>query len=181
MSGKTSSRDAILDAAEAVVREAGAAHLTLDAVADRAGVSKGGLLYNFRSKDALVEGMIARCLDRFEADRQAGEDRQRPGAARRLGAYVEASVNRAGPPQQVNAALLAAGANNPKLLDPLREFNRAWFAELARRKQGFARAIAVVLATHGLWLLETLQLSPLTASQRRQVVDELLALADSAS
>ena len=181
MSGKTSSRDAILDAAEAVVREAGAAHLTLDAVADRAGVSKGGLLYNFPSKDALVEGMIGRCLERFEADRQAGEDRKRPGAARRLGAYVEASVNRAGPPQQVNAALLAAGANNPRLLDPLREFNRTWFAELADHKTGFARAIAVVLATHGLWLLETLQLSPLTSAQRRRVVNELLALAESAS
>jgi len=181
MSGKTSSRDAILDAAEAVVRDAGAAHLTLDAVAERAGVSKGGLLYNFPGKDALVEGMIARCLQRFQADRQAAEHRGGAGAARGLRAHVETSLNRDGPPRQLNAALLAAGANNPKLLDPLREFNRTWFAELARHKQGFPRAIAVVLATHGLWLLETLQLSPLSSDQRRRVVDELLALADSAS
>lgn len=181
MSGKPSSRDTILDAAEAVVRDAGAAHLTLDAVAERAGVSKGGLLYNFASKDALLEGMIARCLDRFQADREAAEGDLASGPACRLRAYVEASVNQTGRPPQVNAALLAAGANNPKLLEPLRRFNRGWFGELARPKARFPRAVAVVLATHGLWLLETLQLSPLTTSQRRQVVDELLALAESAA
>lgn len=181
MSGKTGSRELILDAAEAVVHDAGAAHLTLEAVAERAGISKGGLLYNFPTKDALLEGMIARCLDRFEGDRQTAEAGGSNGAVNRLRAYVDASLNSLGRPQQVNAALLAAGANNPKLLDPLREFNRTWFGELACHRPGFARAISVVLATHGLWLLETLQLSPLTERQRRQVVDELLALADSTS
>ena len=39
---RESSKDAILDAAEAIVREQGAAHLTLDAAAERAGLSKGG-------------------------------------------------------------------------------------------------------------------------------------------
>ena len=50
MHRKTDCRQAILEAAERVVTEAGAAHLTLDAVAGKAGVSKGGLLYHFPSK-----------------------------------------------------------------------------------------------------------------------------------
>jgi AcrR family transcriptional regulator len=181
MSGKPSSREAILDAAEAVVLSAGAAHLTLEAVAESAGVSKGGLLYHFPSKDALVEGMIARCVERFEGDRRTAERRTPATASRGLRAYVETSLDHRSHPRQVNAALLAAGANNPKLLDPLRKFNSRWFGELAGRKAGFARAVAVVLATHGLWLLETLQISPLTAGQRREVVEELLALSEDAS
>ncbi len=180
MSGRPSSRDAILDAAEAVVKDAGAAHLTLDAVAERAGVSKGGLLYNFPSKDALVEGMIARCVDRFEADRRRAEAGATLKGSRSLRAYVETSLNDRSRPRQVNTALLAAGANNPKLLAPLREFNHGLFTELASRRESFARAVAVVLATHGLWLLETLDLSPLNASQRRQVVEAMLAMAEDA-
>jgi len=82
---------------------------------------------------------------------------------------------------QVNAALLAAGATNPALLAPVREYNRRLFADLATRPRGFDRAAAVVLATHGLWLLETLQLSPLTARQRQRIVNGLLDLAQTAA
>lgn len=45
----------ILDAAIAIGSEKGLASLTVQAVADRAGVTKGGLLHHFPSKQALVE------------------------------------------------------------------------------------------------------------------------------
>ncbi|MEO1289257.1 MAG: helix-turn-helix domain-containing protein, partial [Chloroflexota bacterium] len=44
---KLSKRDLVLVAASEVVIEHGAAQLTLDAVVNNAGVSKGGLLYHF--------------------------------------------------------------------------------------------------------------------------------------
>lgn len=55
-----SAREQILDAYERLLIEQGERAATLTAVADAAGVSKGGLLYHFPSKDALVEGLIAR-------------------------------------------------------------------------------------------------------------------------
>ena len=48
----------ILDAAEAIVRRAGVAALTLEAAAREAGVSKGGLLYHYGSKEALLTGLL---------------------------------------------------------------------------------------------------------------------------
>ena len=53
-------RDELLDAAEEVLCDQGSAALTLAAVADRAGVSKGGLLYHYGSKEALIKGMVER-------------------------------------------------------------------------------------------------------------------------
>ncbi|MDI9560109.1 MAG: helix-turn-helix domain-containing protein, partial [Pseudomonadota bacterium] len=50
MSSKTNTYDVIVRAAESVVVEAGASHMTLDAVATKAGVSKGGLLHHFPTK-----------------------------------------------------------------------------------------------------------------------------------
>jgi AcrR family transcriptional regulator len=45
--------------------------VTLEAVAAEAGVSKGGLLYHFPTKDALLEALVQDWLDRFEADVEA--------------------------------------------------------------------------------------------------------------
>jgi AcrR family transcriptional regulator len=61
---KPSTSELILDAAERVVARDGAS-LTIDAVVKESGFSKGGVLYNFPSKKALIEGMIQRMTDRF--------------------------------------------------------------------------------------------------------------------
>ena len=56
-------RDRILNAAESRLLAMGPAGLVLDAVAADAGISKGGLLYHFPSKEALVEGAELRVVD----------------------------------------------------------------------------------------------------------------------
>ncbi|MBV9299328.1 MAG: helix-turn-helix transcriptional regulator, partial [Verrucomicrobia bacterium] len=52
---KRDSRELILEAAEEIVAKRGPAHLTLETAATEAKVSKGGLFYHFRSKEALLE------------------------------------------------------------------------------------------------------------------------------
>src|ERR1035437_567433 len=52
------SREAILEAASNLVHELGASSLTLDATCARAGMSKGGLLYHFRSKEDLLLALV---------------------------------------------------------------------------------------------------------------------------
>ena len=51
-------KNAILDAANRILIEKGAECFTLESVAAEANVSKGGLLYHFRSKNELITGMI---------------------------------------------------------------------------------------------------------------------------
>ncbi len=51
-------RDLILEAASLLVQEQGASALTLDATCAKAGMSKGGLLYHFRSKDELMLALL---------------------------------------------------------------------------------------------------------------------------
>lgn len=56
----------ILQAAAEVVLKSGAYAMTLEAVAAQAGVGKGGLLYHFPNKEALIEGMSNQLLENFE-------------------------------------------------------------------------------------------------------------------
>ncbi|MFF2553539.1 TetR/AcrR family transcriptional regulator [Nocardia sp. NPDC058058] len=61
-------RNRILDALETLLLDKGMSQVTLESVAAAAGVSKGGLLYHFKSKDALLAGLVRRLGER--ADQQ---------------------------------------------------------------------------------------------------------------
>ena len=60
MARKPVARDAVLDAFEELLIDVGERAATLDAVAKRAGVSKGGLLYHFPNKEALITATLER-------------------------------------------------------------------------------------------------------------------------
>lgn len=61
-------REQILQAAHQVVRSVGVRSLTLDKVAKQAGVSKGGLIHHFPSKDALLEAMQKQVFEQAERE-----------------------------------------------------------------------------------------------------------------
>ena len=67
----SSARDRILDNFEDILINEGERAATMDAVAAAAGVSKGGLLYHFASKDALAAGLLARLRERSASDADA--------------------------------------------------------------------------------------------------------------
>src|SRR5688572_22621547 len=85
-------RSQLLDAAEAVVAREGVRNLTLDAVAARSGISKGGLLYHFHSKEDLAAAMIERSMAWFDgALIEAGAD-DPDSKGRFTRAYIKASL-----------------------------------------------------------------------------------------
>ncbi len=65
---RPSNRDRVLDAYETLLVDGAGVTVTLDAVAEAAAVSKGGLLYHFPSKDALVAGLADRLRSRAADD-----------------------------------------------------------------------------------------------------------------
>ena len=77
-----SAKDRILDSFEDILIKEGERAATMDAVAAAAGVSKGGLLYHFPSKEAMVEGLCAR-LAALTAEDAEKIGKAPEGAARR--------------------------------------------------------------------------------------------------
>jgi AcrR family transcriptional regulator len=78
---RPSKRDHILDALEDELLDAGPETPSLEAVAARAAVSKGGVLYHFPSKDALLEALLRRWVARAEAELEAAAADQGVAAA----------------------------------------------------------------------------------------------------
>jgi AcrR family transcriptional regulator len=178
MSPRINSYEAIVDAAEAVVIGSGAAHMTLDAVAAKAGVSKGGLLHHFPTKVALLEAMISRLIEVRRGSREKIWSELPDSPARGLKAHVLSALLRDKKSDSVGAPLLAALAHDPRLAEPVREAIRTGYAELASMGATFERAAVLALAADGLVLQELLCISPFSEEQRSKVAEELLRIAD---
>ena len=174
-------RGRILDAAEQLVADQGASNLTLDAVAQAAGVSKGGLLYHYPNKDALLAAMIERHCDDLD-ERCARELEGLPAdqPSSRLKASILGVLTPRAGREDLGAALLAAAANKPSLLDGARARYADHVAQLTASGGCFARSAVIMLAVDGLMLGEVWRLTPFTSEQRELIVNELLRLADEA-
>lgn len=178
---RPSCKHLILEAAEAVVRDGGAAHLTLDAVADKAGVSKGGLLYHFPTKEALIEGMIAQVIERGQERRAVALEQLPATPSRGLKAEIISLLVTHDVDHRVSTALLAAVANEPKHTSRFRELHRERFAAHTENAPHPERVEIVLLAAYGLFFLDLLQGSPFDARQRAALVEELLRLSEEAT
>jgi AcrR family transcriptional regulator len=144
-------RRRLLAAAEELSCESGPGRISLEAVAARAGVSKGGLLYHFPTKHELLRALVA---EHVEEIRQA-MDGVAPGA-RASGdplkiarAYLDVThreLSEACPPP---AGVFAAIAEDPEFIAPLRVF-RAELLGAFRQCPNPVRATIVFLACQGL-------------------------------
>jgi AcrR family transcriptional regulator len=177
MSPRPSSKAVMLGAAEAIVLESGARHLTLDAVAAKAGVSKGGVLYHFPTKEALLRAMLERLRTQLDETWKKKCSGLKEGPGREIKGFILSIADRDPNRDQIGSALLAAVAHDPKLLQMGRDDLRRRLSECIQSGFSFKRAAVIFFALHGLVLSELLSLSPLSPKERNEFVGELLRLA----
>lgn len=168
-------RPRITQAAINLAAQEGVGALTLDSVADKAGVSKGGLLYHFASKEALLAGLVEECLERWTADltRRAQGDLE-PGAAAR--AYIAAVADPVHDPTR-ELALLAATALDATTAALWRRAVDQWQAADDDR---ILDLLLVRLAADGLWLARALDLYGLDEERVENLRRRLTELASGA-
>lgn len=168
-------RASLLAAAADVVRVHGVANLTLERVAETAGVSKGGLLYHFASKQELVRDLLANTLGR--ADVSLNDMASTNGLDE--GAFTKAYLDyvRTGQHDEVDsgAGVFAAAALNDGDLAPAQDQFTKWQQRLVNN-DGIDPTAALLarVVGDGLWLIDLFGLAPPTAEQR----DALCALVE---
>jgi AcrR family transcriptional regulator len=176
---KRDSRELILQAAEEIVARHGPAHLTLETAANEAKVSKGGLFYHFRSKEALLEAMILRSMELLLSEQTKVEESRPVERNGKMKANIIGTLRHLEGQRPVLTAVVAAIANDPKLVEPMRDSIRKQFQDLSKELTLQTEDIAILfLASQGLLLMELLNLSFLTPSQIRKVTQRMLRMVD---
>jgi AcrR family transcriptional regulator len=166
----------IIEAACALVVRDGYANLTLDAVAKEAAVSKGGLLYHFPSKRALLEGMVQHRCQQFEEHVHV-HLKTETGPGRWLRAIIRASCEPKEIPLQEGAAVFAVLANDPDLVELVRQRRRRFEEQIEQDGLDPEQAALVCLAVDGLCFNELLGVGGPSRELRERVIARLLEMA----
>lgn len=169
---KIDRRTQMLEAAIQIVNEQGTDSLTLDAVAKRAEVSKGGLLYHFKNKKALIQGLVdyASATYRNNVDTNVQDN---DNAGKLLRGYIEATRSHRDNNIAISSAVLAAQGNDRSLLKPLQETYEEWQHFIEDDGLNPVDATIIRLAIDGLWLTELFGLDAIDESRREKVLNQL--------
>ena len=163
-------RDRILDAAEAVILESGGQSFTLDAVAARAGISKGGLVYSFATKDDLVYAALEREMARFrEAVRRRVGDGP-IGPVELVLAHIEEALEEDDASTQMAAFLITALVHAPEMLEPVRRYYRDLLDPLRSKGGDMHEVRHALLAVEGIFLLRGLGFVEVSADEQKSVL-----------
>lgn len=171
---RSNSREKILAAAADVARVSGPGCVSLEAVASRAGVSKGGLLYNFPSKGKLMQALVERYLGEFEQSLTEAH----AGGEGLLEAFVRRSVRECEEKEPSSASwIFSAIAEDPDFLSPMKTFHRQLFNRL-KEDTGDLRAVLICyLAIEGLRSMNLFDFDILSAKERDLLLSCLLEIA----
>lgn len=148
----------ILDAVERIVMARGVAGLTLEAAAREAGVSKGGLLHHYASKEAMLSAVLRRLAEFITEEHARNVATAAPGPGRVARAFLAWAFGESdcSPGDErhdrASAVFLAAFHHDPALLDPLRLVFAQMKASLVDDGIPPGRALAVLAACDGLFM-----------------------------
>ena len=172
-------QEEILNAAEAVVVRDGAAHLTLDAVAEQAGISKASVIYDYKSKQALIQAVIERRVANDKAVIQELTDRlgDVPSAVMR-GRILASSEPPLDDARAVAVNLCAALAQDAELRSGIQKEQANNIASILETSESPRGALLAYLALEGLKILEYLDLHTWPEKERSRILREINWLVD---
>ena len=179
MSRPPLARERVLDAFEALLIDEGERAATMDATARAAGVSKGGLLYHFGSKDALETGLRERLSQLVDTDLAAMSSAE--GGP--VGYFLRSSVMQNDP---LDRAILAtsrlAQGGSAAAAEALREVRERWADALRPHTRDAASLDLVMLVSDGLYFNNALSGGAIPGPVPRDAaMDALVALVEHAA
>ena len=169
------SRNAALEAAIAIIARDGPGRLTLDAIARESGLSKGGVMHQFRTKEAVLKALLERQMAHFEEFSTAymakvSATSANPNLATQLATVREAATS----PNSAALALVAAMVENPNLMALPRGRETERMAAIREEAADPDLAMLRWAGAMGLLLSSLFGMSPLSNEEHQRLFARLL-------
>lgn len=172
---RPSNKTVILDAAVAVIEADGITAVTFDSVAAAADLTRGGIIYHYRSREELIRALHQHLADVWEQQliEACGKTVDEATPLERLVAYVRV------------AAQSASRAELQMMIDSRNTENEQPWAEVLDRwtppypdagpDLDDDAAWTALLAADGLWVNDVINQRELSASRRAHLVEQIVA------
>lgn len=174
---RTSNRSRILDAAVRVINRDGLRAVTFESVSAESGLTRGGLLYHFPSREALLHGIDTHLIAVWEAHMEGmlGKSAAEASPRERHQTFIQVSAVAA---TRAELAFMLESAESGKDGAPWSDAVAQWAPGPPAGDADPAALDAFVarLAADGLWMYEAMYHGTLDARVREQVVARLTVL-----
>jgi AcrR family transcriptional regulator len=167
-------RHHILKSATAFILENDFNALTLDAVAKQAGISKGGLMYHFQNKEALLIGLAQYIFEGFTALFEAYAQKSPVEKGKWCRAYIEASKWDLENNSRLNVGIMAASTLDPKLSESMSRGYQYIQSKMEADQLDSVTVDTIRLAIDGLYYAELFNVAPLEEGPREKVIQQLI-------
>lgn len=169
------SRRRAVDAALVIVAREGVGALTFDALSRESGISKGGLLHQFRNRQGVLRALLMRQREHFSEIANAylareGASKAEPHLAAQIAIYRE-SVNQ---PHSVARAGLAVFLDNPTMFNDVKEADVTNVKTLQNEASDPDLSLLRYFAASGLALHTLLGMPALDEATRNRLFDRLI-------
>ncbi|MBN3789170.1 TetR/AcrR family transcriptional regulator [Burkholderia sp. Ac-20353] len=169
------SRKKAIDAALAILTRDGVGGLTFDSLSRESGISKGGLLHQFRTKQGVLKALLEfqqQQFEQFASDYLANEgaSKAEPTLSAHIAIFREAITQ----PNSVARAVLAAIIESPELLEDRKGADADKLKALDKESGDFELTLLRYFAASGIAFNVLLGLTPLTAAMRNRLFTRLL-------
>jgi len=172
-------RDAVLGAAQAVAVRDGAGQLTLEAVALEAGISKASVLYDYKTKQALIKALVERRIASESAKVQQIESSLGPVPNTAIRAQLSSELQeRSDEDRAVMLSLCAIVSQDADLRHPVQDMIAQRIAHVTETSEKPRGPMLAFLALEGLKALEWLGLHQWPAEERKRLLSEIRWLVD---
>ncbi|WMJ69324.1 TetR/AcrR family transcriptional regulator [Stenotrophomonas sp. 24(2023)] len=175
---RTSKRTRILDAAIAVINREGVHAVTFESVAAESGLTRGGLLYHFPSRQALLRGIDEHLVQQWEASMEQllGKAAGDATAHERYQAFVRVSAHSA---TRAELVFMLESADPDRDAAPWAGAMQRWAPAAPSATDSDAAVLddfVARLAADGLWIYEAMYHGKLDDAVRARLVERIAAL-----
>lgn len=171
---RPSKRTAILEAAQRIVLREGLAGVTYEAIADEAGLTKGGVVYHFGSRDELVVALAEFLAGRWDAAivEAAGALADRLTERERLEVYARESLQSS---SNAELRMMLESADVPGARAAWTTIVDRWALPVLDDPPTDEQLDLFVLrlAADGLWIYDAISADPLDEDLRRRLVERI--------
>lgn len=166
----------ILDTAKQFILENGFNSLTLEGVANNAGISKGGLLYHFPNKEKLIIGIAEYIFTEFEQNFKKFGENQPDQKGKWTRGFIEASKADLTKNTELYIGVLAALNAGAEISDNLSEIYNSILEKLQDDEIDSVIVNTIRLAIDGIYYSQVLNVSPLEEVKVNEVIQQLMKM-----
>lgn len=176
-------KEKMLEVARDIILHEGIERLSMNRVAELSGMSKGAVMYHFKTKRELIAALLEDYANHLNSNLESREKEERTHISDPEEAFLAAYINWFRDFDrdnhgwaQIGVSLLAQFFTDPDLVEPVRDWYRKLFSRLGSlQKEEQPKAFLSVMALEGFFFTHKFGLDLMKPEEKEMVYQQILS------